>query len=145
MDSKYLKSAFILIFVSVFLITAIFITVLISVNKASFLKPATTAANCSQDQAISLTEQFIKNTQTYAFDGVAGSIKKMKVEALEDGKVWQLSYIFKAEHPGHGDRSDQVLVEQVTEHSVQITIRSCRIVTATCDKNYDLLTDKQIK
>ena len=145
MESKYLKTALILIFVSIFLITAIFVTVLISANKATFLKPATTAVPCTQDQAIGLTEQFIKNTQTYAFDGVAGSIKKMKVEALEDGKAWQLTYIFKSKYPGHGDRSDQVLVEQVTEHSVQITIRGCRIVIATCDKNYDLLTNKQLK
>jgi hypothetical protein len=145
MESKYLKTAFILIFISIFLITAIFITVLISVNKVSFLKPPIQTVNCTQDQAISLTEQFIKNTPTYTYDGVAGSIKKMTVAATENGQAWQTSYIFKSKHPGYGDRSNQVLAETITEHSVQITIRDCRIVTATCDKNYDLLTNKQIK
>jgi hypothetical protein len=145
MESKYLKTAFILIFVSIFLITAIFITVLISVNKVSFLKPPATNTPCTQDQAISLTEQFIKNTPTYVYDGIAGSIKKMTETSAENGMAWQLSYIFKCKHPGYGDRSDQVLAEQVTEHSVQVTIRGCRIVTAVSDKNYDMLVNKQIK
>jgi hypothetical protein len=145
MESKYLKTALILIFVSIFLITAIFVTVLISVNKVSFLKPPVTAVPCSQDQAVSLSEQFVKNTPTYTYDGVAGSVKKMSVTAAENGSVWQLSYYFKCKHPGYGDRSGQVLAEEVTEHSVQITIRACRIVTAIMDKNYDLLSNKLIK
>jgi len=145
MESKYLKTAFVLIFISVFLITAIFITVLISVNKVAFLKPVARPVTCTQDQAISLTEQFIRNTPTYAFDGIAGSIKKQQVEATEEGKAWQLTYTFKTSHPGHGDRSNQLLAEQVTGHSVQITIRGCSIVTATCDKNYNLLTGQPVK
>ena len=145
MENKYLKSALILIFISIFLITAIFVTVFISINKVSFLTPDTKPVTCSQDQAVSLTEQFIKNTPTFAFDGVEGSIKKQKVEAIENGKAWQTTYTFRSKHPGYGDRSDQTLVEQVTEHSVQITIRNCKIVIATCDKNYDLLINKQVK
>jgi hypothetical protein len=145
MESKYLKTAFILIFISIFLITAIFITVLISVNKVSFLKPPAQSVTCTQDQAVSLTEQLIKNTPTYTYDGVAGSIKKMSVTSTENGQVWQLTYAFKSKHPGYGDRSNQVLTEQLTEHSVQVTIRGCRIFTAICDNNYDLLTNKLIK
>lgn len=145
MESKYLKSAFILVFISIFLITAIFVTVLISVNKASFLKPAVQTVTCKQEQAVALTEQFIKNTATYAFDGVENSIKKVKVETTDNGRTWQLVYLFKCRHPGYGDRSNQVLAEVITEHSVQVTIQGCRIVTAICDKNYDLLTNRQIK
>jgi hypothetical protein len=145
MEGKYLKTAFILIFVSIFLISAIFVTVLISVNKVSFLKPPTTTVTCTQDQASSLAEQFVKNTTTYTYDGIAGSVKRMSVTPAENGSVWQLSYYFKSKQPGYGDRSGQVLAEQVTEHSVQITIRACRIVSAVMDKNLDLLSNKPIK
>ena len=145
MDSKYLKSAFILVFVSIFLITAIFVTVLISVNKMSFLKPPAQTVTCKQEQAVAQAEQFVKNTPTYTFDGVADSIKKMKVETADNGQTWQLTYTFKCKHPGHGDRSNQLLAEEVTEHSVQFTIQNCRLVTAVCDKTYDLLTNKQLK
>jgi len=143
MDSNYLKTAMILVFVSILLITAIFVTVLISVNKASFLKPQAQPATCRQEQAIALTEQFIKNTSTYAFDGIENSIKKLKVESADGGKTWQLTYTFKCKHSGYGDRSDQVLAQVVTEHSVLVTIQDCRIVSAICDKTYDLLTGRQ--
>lgn len=145
MDSKYLKSAFILVFVSIFLITAIFVTVLISVNKTFFLKPPAQTVTCKQEQAVALTEQFIRNTPTFSFDGITDSIKKMKVDTPDNGQTWQLTYLFKCKHAGHGDRSNQVLAEVITEHSVQVTIQGCRIVTAICDKNYDLLTNKQLK
>lgn len=145
MDSKYLKAAFILALVSIFLVTAIFVTVLISINKTSCLKPPAQTVTCKQEQAIALTEQFIKNTPTYTFDGIADSIKKIKVETPDNGQTWQLTYLFKCRHPGYGDRSDQALAEVTTEHSVQVTIQGCRIVTAICDKNYDLLTNKQIE
>lgn len=145
MESKYLKSALILVFISIFLITAIFVTVLISVNKVSFLKPVVKPVSCTQEQVIGLTEQFIRNTPTYTFDGIDGSIKKMKVESTESGKAWELTYVFKSKYPGYGDRSNQALTEAVTEHAVQVTIRNCTIVIATCDKSYNLLTNKLIK
>lgn len=145
MESKYLKTALILTFVSIFLITAIFVTVFIAVNKDAFLKPAVRPVTCTQDQAVSLAEQFIRNTPTYTFDGIDGSIKKIKVEPVDNGKFWNLSYIFQSKHPGYGDRSNQVLAEQVTEHSVKISIQGCTVVSAICDKSYDMLTNQQVK
>lgn len=145
MQSKYLKTALILIFCSIFIITAIFVTVLISINKDAFLKPSPQVTTCKQDQAVSIATRFIENTPTYTFDGVEGSIQQIEVVPLESGKAWGLSYIFKCKHTGYGDRSNQVLEEQVTGHSVQITIEGCTIVNAVCDKTYDLLTNQQLQ
>lgn len=145
MDSRYVKTALALVIISILLITAIFVTVLISVNNASCLMPAAQSSTCEEEQAIALTEQFIKNTSTFAFDGIEGSIKKLKIESADGGNKWKLTYVFKCKHPGYGDRSDQSLAEVITRHSALVTIQDCRIIAATCDRTYDLLTDKQIK
>lgn len=110
-----------------------------------FLKPGSKPVVCTQEKAVNLGTQFIRNTSTFVFDGVENSIRLIKAEQTENGSVWNLSYIYRTKHPGHGDRSHQVLVEQVTEHYAQITLRGCQIVSATCDKNYNLLTSEQIK
>ena len=144
MDSRYLKAAVVLAIVSFFFISALFATILI-VSKNSPHNSAAQSDNCPQEQAIALTEQFIRSTATYAFDGIEGSLKRLKVKSADGGKSWQLDYVFKCQHPGYGDRSGQALMGVVTEHSTQVTIRDCRIVAAICDQTYDLLTERQIK
>lgn len=85
----------------------------------------------------------IKNSPTFSYDGIKESIKQVKAESSDSGQTWKLIYSYKTAHPGHGDRSDQVLAEVVTGHTAEITLTKCKITSAMCDKTWDLLTNGQ--
>ena len=144
MDKKYIATAVILGLVSFFMVTAIFGVVFLSVRGPSCTMESAKTTSCSADQAASLSIALIKYSSTFTFDGVKDSIKQMKVESPDNGKTWILLYVFRTSHPGHGDRSGHVLTEVITEHSVQITVSKCKIVSALCDNIWDMLKDRSL-
>lgn len=140
-----MKTAIILTIVSFFTISAIFGVVFLASRGTSCATEASKPAPCSQSQAASLSATLINYSSTYAFDGVKDSIKQLKVETPDNGQTWKLLYVFRTTHPGHGDRSEQMLAQAITEHSVQVTVNKCRITSAVCDKTWDLLKDRPLQ
>jgi hypothetical protein len=144
MDRKYLKTAIILVIVSLVTITAVFGLVFMAVRGASCKMEPSKPPSCSQEQAVSLAATLIKYSSTFTFDGIKDSVNQLKVETPDNGQTWKLLYIFKTAHTGHGDRGGQLLAQVITEHSVQITVTKCKIVSAICDKAWDLLKDQRV-
>jgi hypothetical protein len=144
MDKKYLKTAVILVLVSFLTVTAVLGLVLLSVRGPSCMIEPVKPTACSSDQAAGLSSALIKYSSTFAFDGIKDSIKQIKVETTDNGQTWKLVYVFRTTHPGHGDRSGLVLAQVITEHSVQITVGKCKILSAVCDKSWDMLKDRPL-
>ena len=143
---KYLKAAVILVLGSFVAVTVIFVLILFALKgPTAFPTPTTTATvtSCTQEQASAMSLILVKNSPTFSYDGVKDSIKLIKAESPDNGQTWKLVYSFKTAHPGHGDRSDQVLAQVVTGHTAEITITKCKITAAVCDKTWDLLTNGQ--
>ena len=142
MDNKQLKNAVILSLISLLTVIVIFAFVFISIRGPSCGMEASRPSSCSKDQSTSISMTLIKYSPTFAFDGIKDSVQLLKIETPDNGQTWNLLYVFKTAHPGHGDRGGQVLAEVITEHSVQITVSNCKITSAVCDKTWDLLKER---
>ncbi|MGA9048907.1 MAG: hypothetical protein WB588_07940 [Dehalococcoidia bacterium] len=145
MESKYLKTAVILVFASFVLVSIGFGIIVLVVRGPSFLGRVSQTPACTQETASSLAANLIKSSSTFAFDGIGGSIVQVSADSPDKGQTWKLVYTFKAAHPGYGDRKGQVLAQVITEHSVQLTLFDCKIVSAVCDNSWDLLSDSAIR
>ena len=144
MNSKFLKTAIILVMGSFLAVSMVFILILFAVRGPSCLPDLGKTSACPKEQASAASLSLIKNSPTFAFDGIKDSIKQVKVESADNGLTWKLLYIFKTSHPGHGDRSEQMLTQVITEHTAQITVTSCKITSAVCDNAWNLLTDSPL-
>ena len=145
MDNKYLKPAVMLVFGSFLAVSVIFILVMFALKGPSFFPDiGKNPTTCSKEQASAAAFSLIKNSPTFSFDGIKDSIRQVKADSPDNGVTWGLFYTFKTAHPGHGDRSDQVLAQVVTEHAAQIILKKCKISSAVCDNTWDLITDSPI-
>lgn len=94
-----------------------------------------------------LVEDFIKNGATYAFDGIDGSIKIIRITGSASGEKpntvynWTYELEYQTSHPGHGDRTGQMLAQVISKHSATISIVNGEIDAAVCDEIWDMKRD----
>jgi hypothetical protein len=127
------------------LVTVIFLSMIFTVvGCASPGTPATsTPAQVPYEQKV---EDFIKNSSTFKFDGIANSIKFTKIIGSTNGtsteptKDWEFTVESQTGHPGHGDRTGQALAQVITKHTAVVKIKAGEIVSAVCD-NENIMID----
>ena len=131
-----------IILVSVLIFTA----VLASIGCDSVSgNPNTTVPTPSATQVpnSSLIQNFVNNSSTFKFDGIAESLKIIKVVATPNGDG-EFTIDYQTRQPGHGDRTGQFLAQVITNHTAIIRVQSGQIVSAVCDERWDLLKDKEV-
>jgi hypothetical protein len=99
--------------------------------------------------AQSLATDFMQNENTtFAFDGIPGSLK-----LVATGPGWTSSFrstaftfTYQTQHPGHGDRTGQMLALVITDHSavVLVDIEKGEVASAVCDRTWDMLNNKDL-
>ena len=95
-------------------------------------------------------QDFIKNDATYKFDGIEGSLKFKNTIGSTNGNAptpiqeWEFTVEYQTRHPGHGDRTGQVLAQEITTHSAIIKVNGGQISMASCDNQWNMITDKDI-
>ncbi len=118
----------------------------------------------TRDGASLIAEQFVKNDETFKFDGLADTLS-LRVEhagTLSDVVKPQFSamtmqiarplasteYTFKAKfdsrHSGYGDRTGKYLAQVITPHEAEITVVGCQVKRAVMDGRWDMLSEKAI-
>ncbi len=143
MDSKYTKIAVILVITSFVIVSTVFAVIVLVVRGPSLMGKASTPP-CTLEQVSRLAEDLVLKSATYRFDGIDGSLQPVKVEPAKAGGSWKLNYVFTTGHPGHGDRTGQVLAQVITSHDVVITFKDCKMISAVCDGDWDLAADRQL-
>ena len=97
------------------------------------------------EAALLIARQFILNAQTYAFDGIDGTLRVLETMSLES---WPVQYIvilsFESSHSGYGDRSDKVLDQIVTTHTATMKVVNGEVVQAVIDDAWDELHQLEI-
>jgi predicted secreted protein len=87
-----------------------------------------------------LAEDFIKDSPTFKFDGIDGSIEWVETLYLTPDDSRALVFIkFQSTHAGYGDRTGQVVAEVITRHDVQVTIDNGRVESAVMDGQWDMV------
>ncbi len=119
----------------------------------------------TRDGASLIAESFVKNDQTYKYDGLKDtlSIRVEHVNSLADFvtprvpgltlamtmPLEQNEYTFKAKfdcrHSGYGDRAGKYLAEVITSHEAEITIENCNVKSAVLDGKWDMINAKLIE
>ena len=142
---RYRKGAVILVIVSFILMTLVFLTIVVAIRGqsiAQFLSGGGTG--CTAEAAMKKGAEALKNTATFKYDGVADSLKLQKIEAAGGSNSWIVVYSFQSGHPGYGNRKGQILAQVITDHTVELNLKDCKVLSATCDNEWDLLTDKPL-
>lgn len=138
---------------------------LMSVILCSYRGSATADKACdTRDGASLVAEQFVKNDETFRFDGMSDTLS-LRVEhagKLSDVVKPQFSamtmkiamplapaeYTFKAKfdcrHSGYGDRTGKYLAQVITPHEAEITVTGCQVKSAIMDGRWDMLRETSI-
>ncbi len=112
----------------------------------------------TRDAASLVAENFVKNDETYKFDGMKEtlSIRVEHAGALETPgmpmmtaltlPLQQKEFTFKAKfdsrHSGYGDRTGKYLAQVITPHEAEITVVNCQVSKAIMDGKWDMLAEK---
>ncbi|AFV24873.1 hypothetical protein Mpsy_2672 [Methanolobus psychrophilus R15] len=90
----------------------------------------------SMEEAQEITEQWITSMPTYSFDGSNLTLESHIVEETLPS-THGLIYTFTSSHEGYGDRSDEVLTETATNHTIRVGLSQRKIVSAVIDGSWD--------
>lgn len=91
-----------------------------------------------EDRSQKLTEEFITNAPTYAYDG--SNLKYRETIQLRCEGCWEFVYYFNSSQGGYGDRTGQAVSQIETNHEVVAQIEKGVITKATIDNTWDMLT-----
>jgi hypothetical protein len=89
-----------------------------------------------------LVTDFIKNSSTFKFDGIADSINLVKGTGPENDMEFVIE--FQTNHAGHGDRAGHMLAQVVTTYNVVLSVKDGQIYSAVCDNSWDILKNAAI-
>jgi len=110
----------------------------------------TVAGGVSQEEAAAIAVTWIRNTSTFKFDGLDEGFEVIETQKIVNepppyGYSWIVRIVFYTAHPGHGDRTGQILPQAIAKHEAVVTVgQRGEIIAAICDGIWDLLTDKEL-
>jgi len=90
-------------------------------------------------------EDFVKNSATFVFDGIEGSLQLTETLTLRCPYCWQFILEFDSAHAGYGDRTGQMLAQVITHHVAVITIDHLEVTRAVMDDRWDMLTQQNLQ
>lgn len=86
----------------------------------------------------SFTEAWIKNAPTYKYDG--SELTYVNHAVMESYPVqYRITYTFKSDAGGYGDRSKLMGIQMITNHTIVVTISNGKVVSAITDDKWDEL------
>ena len=114
---------------------------LLSLFPAMSLYVGTQSPNYTQDQAIFIATNFLKNSPTFAFDGMEETIEVVSVDILRMPFTWKVTLSLTCRNAGYGDRSDVMVATVLTEHTTDIVVSNGKVLSAVTDDVFDELND----
>lgn len=88
---------------------------------------------------IDFTKQFIMSSPTFFYDGVPDSLELEIVSSDASNTEFLLEGKFKTLHTGYGNRENMDLPEDVTLHTILVSIVDEKIISAVIDNQWDEL------
>jgi hypothetical protein len=90
---------------------------------------------------------WLLSSPSFKFDGLVNSVKMVEIwQAMTFAapSFWQVTFEFDSQHPGYGDRADQILAQVITHHSVRIHVTEGKITMAIIDEVWDELNQSML-
>ena len=98
----------------------------------------------TQDQAVFIATQFLKNSPTYSFDGLEETIEVVEVVTMRMQYTWTVYIKFTSRYGGYGDRDGQMLLQALTEHVMAVMVSKGAVTSAVTDELFNELTGTMI-
>ena len=112
---------------------------ILSLFPAMSLYFGTQGPDYTQDQAIFIATNFLKNSPTFTFDGMEETIEVVSVETLRMPFTWKVTLSFTSRNAGYGDRTGEMVAIVLTEHTMDIVVSNGKVLSAITDDVYDEL------
>ncbi|AAM04064.1 TPA: hypothetical protein HA338_11435 [Methanosarcina acetivorans] len=98
----------------------------------------------SPEEAERIAENWIETAPTYSFDGF--DLELETHEALESvPEQHVLNYTFTSSHGGYGNRTDKIVTEALTPHSIEVIISEGKVTSAVIDGEWDEITQEPLE
>ena len=92
----------------------------------------------SMENAEKIASQWIvEESLTYVYDGF--DLELVKAEKIEDS-TYRFKYDFTSRHGGYGNRSDQVVTQVLSDHTMIVIVKDGKISYAATDQHFDEVT-----
>ncbi len=92
----------------------------------------------TEEMSRQIAEEFVRNSPTFAFDGIAETLKLKEVLYPDIEHAWGFVFEFESRHAGYGDRTGQVLAQVITPHQAVIHVERGEVVSAIMDEKWDM-------
>lgn len=98
----------------------------------------------NEDAARDMAEGFVRNSPTFAFDGIPATLAVAETLYPDIENAWTFVFQFESAHAGYGDRTGRMLAEVITPHEAHITVENGEVVSALMDGQWDMLSQDMV-
>jgi hypothetical protein len=98
----------------------------------------------TQEESRQIAEDFVKNSPTFKFDGILGTLKLVETLYPDIENAWQFVFQFESANAGYGDRTGQMVAEVITPHEAIITLEKGKIKNAIMDEKWDMINQRML-
>ncbi len=88
-----------------------------------------------------VAEEFLKNSQTFAFDGME---ETLQLTGVTSDQGWTFTFEFKCAHGGYGDRTGKPVIQAITPHTAVITVDNLEITSAIIDGKWNMIRQEEV-
>jgi uncharacterized protein YjaZ len=88
---------------------------------------------------------FVRTAPTFAYDGMEETLSVGDIMVLESfPEQYQIEISFTSAHGGYGDRTDQMVTQVLTSHTMEILISEGNVISAVTDGEWDELNNQYL-
>ena len=98
----------------------------------------------NEDAARETAESFVRNSPTFAFDGMPETLELVETLYPDIENAWGFVFSFDSRHAGYGDRTGQALAQVITPHEAHVTVENGEVVSAIMDEQWDMLAQEMV-
>lgn len=98
----------------------------------------------TEEESLRIAEDFLRNSPTYKYDGVEGSIKHIETLEAFCPYCWGFVFEFQCLNTGYGDRSNKQVSSIITRHKAHISVSQGKVDGGTIDDKWDMMTQQEI-
>ena len=99
----------------------------------------------SQESSQTIAEEFVRNSPTFAFDGIRDTLELTETLTARCPYCWSFVFEFDSRHAGYGNRTGMILAQVITHHRAVIAVEQHEIKSAVMDEKWDMITQQEVE
>jgi len=97
------------------------------------------------EAVLGIAQEFIKSSPTFSFDGIE---ETLSLELVAIRESFPEQYVIEADfdslHGGYGDRTDEMVIQVITPHTMNLVVINGEVTSAILDGKWDELNQLQL-